>query len=143
MEEFTRRKNNGELEEFCGLVDSSKVYVDTVEGLGFGVFARQDIEEDEIVEVGIMYRLEGIDGNKDHHVFTWSDDRTVWAAGSGCIPFYNHTSYSPNIKKVGDLENDRMMIIALRDIRAGEELRNTYYSAKWREIFVEEKLAEL
>jgi SET domain-containing protein len=118
-------------------VNCDKVYVDKSE-FGFGVFARQDIAKDEIVEIGLMYIISDVDGNINEHLFTWSDDKTVWAGASGCIPFYNHSD-NPNIKKVGDLKNNTMHIIALKDIKKGEELRNTYMSSKWRTCFKELK----
>jgi len=118
-------------------VNCDKVYVDKSE-FGFGVFARQDIAKDEIVEIGLMYIISDVDGNINEHLFTWSDDKTVWAGASGCIPFYNHSD-NPNIKKVGDLKNNTMHIIALKDIKKGEELRNTYMSSKWRKCFKELK----
>lgn len=114
-------------------VNCSRVYVDKCE-YGYGVFANEDIKTGEVVEIGLMYVIEGVDGNNNEHLFTWSDDRTKWAGASGCIPFYNHSN-EPNIKKVGDLVNNTMQIIALKDISKGEELRNTYYSAKWRKCF--------
>lgn len=116
-----------------GFVNCDKVYVDKSQ-YGFGVFAREDILKDEIVESGLMYIINDVDGNNNEHLFTWSDDKTVWAGASGCIPFYNHSLW-PNIKKVGDLKNNKMVIIALKDIKKGEELRNTYMSSKWRKCF--------
>ena len=62
------------------------------------------------------------------------DDRKSWAAGSGCIPFYNHSDI-PNIVKKGDLKNDTMTIYALVDIKKDEELMNTYFSKQWRACF--------
>ena len=109
------------------------VYID-VSKHGLGVFALFDFKKDEIIEYGIMYRLKNVDGNENPHLFTWSDDRTVWAGASGCIPFYNHSD-NPNVKKVGDLINDTMTIVALRNISKGEELCNTYFSSKWRTCF--------
>jgi len=114
-------------------VNCSRVYVDKCE-FGFGVFANEDIKEGEIVEIGLMYIIDGVDGNNNEHLFTWSDDRSRWAGASGCIPYYNHSDY-PNVKKVGDLVNNTMKIVALRDIANGEELRNQYMSAKWRKCF--------
>jgi hypothetical protein len=121
-----------------GLINCSKVYVDKSK-FGLGVFAKQDIKLGEIIETGLMYRLTNVDGNENPHLFTWSDDRSVWAAGSGCLPYYNHTSGEPNMKKIGDLINDTMVIIALRDIEAGEELVSQYYSASWRKCFADLK----
>lgn len=117
-----------------GLVNCSKVYVDKCE-YGLGVFAKHDFFKGEIIETGVMCRMVNTDGNENTHLFTWSDDRTVWAAGSGCLPFYNHTNGEPNMKKIGDLPNDRMTVVALRDIKAGEELVSRYYSASWRKCF--------
>ena len=116
-------------------IDTSKVYMDKSETCGgLGVFAKQDISKDEVVEVGLMAKLQNVDGNENPHLFTWSDDRKTWAIASGCLPWYNHSD-EPNVKKVGDLENDTMKIVALRDIKKGEELRNTYMSKEWRTCF--------
>ena len=115
-------------------IDCDKVYVDKSK-FGFGVFASLNIKKGEVVEKGIMVRLNNVDGNENPHLFTWSDDRKTWALGSGCLPFYNHTDNDPNVKKIGDLKNDTMVVVALRDIEKGEELLSTYYSAKWRKCF--------
>lgn len=120
--------------EQMGLVNCTKVYV-AKSRYGLGVFARQQIKVGEIIETGLMYRLVNVDGNENPHLFTWSDDRKTWAAGSGCLPYYNHTSEEPNMKKIGDLNNDTMIVVALRDIEPNEELVSTYYSAKWRKCF--------
>lgn len=117
-----------------GPVNCSKVYVGKSQ-YGNGVFARQDLVKGEIIETGLMMRMTNVDGNENPHLFTWSADRKTWAAGSGCLPFYNHTSGEPNMKKNGDLVNDTMIVVALRDIKAGEELVSQYYSASWRKCF--------
>lgn len=117
-----------------GLVNCLKIYVDK-STYGLGVFAKQDIKKGEIIETGLMMRMTNVDGNENEHLFTWSDDRQTWAAGSGCLPFYNHTSGIPNMKKCGDLVNDTMVVVALRDIKTGEELLSQYYSASWRKCF--------
>jgi len=115
-------------------IDCDKVYIDDSQ-FGFGVFTSQHIKKGDIVEIGVMVRLDNVDGNENPHLFTWSDDRKTWALGSGCLPFYNHTDSDPNVKKIGDLKNDTMVVVALRDIEKGEELLSTYYSAKWRKCF--------
>lgn len=116
-----------------GLVNCSKVYVDKSHH-GLSVFAKKDLGKGELVETGVMMRMKNVDGNENEHLFYWGSDRNTWASGSGCLPFYNHSEY-PNVRKVGDLDNDRMYVIALRDIYKGEELRNTYISSRWRECF--------
>ncbi len=126
---------NIEEREKMGLVNCSKVYIGKCK-YGYGVFAKDNYKKGEILETGIMMRMVNTDGNENPHLFTWSDDRTVWASGSGCLPFYNHASGEPNIKKVGDLKNDIMTVVAVRDIVKDEELVSKYYSANWRKCFV-------
>ncbi len=117
-----------------GLVNCSKVYVDNSQ-YGYGVFAKNHIQKGEIIETGLMMKIFNVDGNENPHLFTWSDDRQTWAAGSGCLPFYNHTFHEPNIKKIGNLDKNTMVVVALCDIKAGEELFSKYYSASWRKCF--------
>jgi hypothetical protein len=117
-----------------GKVNCSKVFVDNSQ-YGFGVFAKQDLIKGEIIETGLMMRMINTDGNENPHLFTWSDDRQSWAAGSGCLPFYNHTSGEPNMKKIGNLVKNTMIVVALCDINAYEELVSNYYSASWRKCF--------
>ena len=114
-------------------IDCSKVYIDKC-NYGLGVFANQDLVEGEVIEIGIMTILKNVDGEENEHLFTWSDDRKVWSAGSGCLPFYNHSD-TPNIKKIGNLTNNTMQIIALNNIKKNTELSGTYYSKKWRKCF--------
>ena len=115
-------------------IDCSNVYIAKCK-YGLGVFACSDFVEGEVIEYGLMTIISCVDGNINPHLFTWSDDRKVWACGSGCLPFYNNNSVNPNVKKQGDLKYNTMQIIALRDIKKGEELMNTYLSGKWRACF--------
>jgi SET domain-containing protein len=116
-------------------IDDSKVYLDKSKVCeGYGVFAKVAIKKDEVVEIGLMTRIKNVDGNENPHLFTWSDDRKVWASGSGHLPFYNYSD-EPNCIKKGDLPNDKLKVLAIRDISVGEELTSTYYSKKWRKCF--------
>lgn len=118
-----------------GLVDCSKVFVEPSGDKGAGAFAAVAIAAGEVVERGIVRRLpEGFDGHASPYVFTWSDDRTVWAIGSGCSTFYN-SSTDPNTEMHRDFANDTFEVLALRDIAAGEELTHTYKSLQWRGCF--------
>ena len=127
------QKNLNRRKQTDKYIDCSKVYVDKTD-IGFGVFAKIDIKKDQCIEHGIMTRLVNCCGNENPHLFTWSDDRKVWAIGSGCLTFYNHSD-TPNIKKIGNLEEDTLKVIALQDIKAGEELCGTYSSKIWRTCF--------
>lgn len=118
-----------------GLVDCTKVYVEASETGGAGAFAARPIAKGELVERGIVRRLpSGFDGGVSPFVFTWSDDRSVWAIGSGCSTFYN-CSKEPNTKMTRDFDNDCFEIHALRDIAEGEELTHVYKSLEWRPVF--------
>jgi SET domain-containing protein len=118
-----------------GLVDCSKVFVENSATGGAGAFAAVAIAKGELVEAGIVRRLPaGFDGHVSPHVFTWSEDRTVWAIGSGCSTFYN-TSDDPNTRLERFYDEDRFEIFALRDIEAGEEFTHIYKSLRWRACF--------
>ena len=120
-----------------GLVQCDNVFVATSADKGVGVFAANDISAGQIVERGIVRRLPtGFDGNTSPYVFTWSDDRTVWAIGSGCSTFYN-CSDTPNVKMHRDYEKDTFEITALNPISTGEELTHVYKSLKWRQCYTD------
>jgi hypothetical protein len=117
-----------------GWVDCSKVVVNASMG-GAGAFAACDIRKGEVVEFGIVRRLPPLfDGNECEYVFTWSEDRTVWAIGSGCSTYYN-CSDEPNTKMHRNFEKDTFEIHALRDITKGDELTHVYKSLQWRKCF--------
>ncbi len=118
-----------------GLVQCDKVFVMTSHDMGVGAFAACDISDGEIVEIGIVRRLPtNFDGDASPYVFTWSNDRTVWAIGSGCSTFYNY-SETPNTQMHRNFEKDTFEITALRPISKGEELTHIYKSLQWRACF--------
>lgn len=114
-------------------VDCSNVYVTSIKDKGLGVFARKKILKNELIEKGVMRRIE-FDGNKSPYLFTWSNDKKVWAFGSGCVTFYN-TSRTPNTIMTRYLDDDRFEIHALHDIDKDIELTHKYKSLEWRECF--------
>lgn len=100
---------------------------------GDGVYAKRAFKEGELVEFGPACRLL-VDGQKWDMVFTWADDRSVWAHCSVASVFYN-TSLDPNTHMTRYLDEDRFEIHACKDIQVGEELTHTYRSLLWRECF--------
>mmetsp|Transcript_13119 Transcript_13119/g.28915 ORF Transcript_13119/g.28915 Transcript_13119/m.28915 type:complete len:168 (+) Transcript_13119:43-546(+) len=117
------------------LIDCSKVYVKNDDHGGAGAFAAVPIKAGEVVERGIARRLP-LDGNACVYVFTWSEDRTVWAMASGCAVFYNTDLHgNENVKMNRYFDEDRFEFIALRDIEQDEELRHVYKSMSWRKCF--------
>lgn len=121
-----------------GMVHCAKVYVAPSKIHGLGVFARDNYPAGEVLETGLMIRMQNVDGHENPHLHTWSDDRTVWGMSTGCICFYNHSD-EPNVRKIGDLVRDTLVVVALRDIARDEELCNTYMSAPWRRCFADLK----
>ena len=114
-------------------IDCSKVIVKNANGKGDGAYANCDIKKDDIVEYGIV-RVIDIVGHRCPYVFTWSEDKTKWALGSGCSTFYN-TDNNPNSKFIRYFDENRFEIIAVRNISKGEELTHKYKSIQWRECF--------
>ena len=103
--------------------------------MGLGAFANQNIKRDDLIEKGVVRRIDS-DGHKSPYLFSWSEDRTVWAFASGCATFYN-TSLDPNTRFVRNYITDTFEIYAIRDIKVGEELTHKYKSLEWRECFQE------
>ena len=117
------------------LVDCSKVIVKNTNTMGLGAFINQNIKRGDLIEKGVVRRIDA-DGHKSPYLFTWSEDRTVWAFASGCATFYN-TSLDPNTRFVRNYITDTFKIYAQRDIKVGEELTYKYKSLEWRECFQE------
>ena len=117
------------------LVQCEKVSVkETSDGRGLGVFANLDISSGDIIEIGVARKVD-CDGNNNDYLFTWSEDRTIWAFCSGCATFYN-TSLDPNTEMSRDFENDIFTIYAIKEIKKGDELTHTYRSLSWRLCFL-------
>ena len=117
------------------LVDCSKVIVKNTNTMGLGAFTNQNIKRGDLIEKGVVRRIDS-DGHKSPYLFSWSEDRTVWAFASGCATFYN-TSLDPNTRFVRNYITDTFKIYAQRDIKVGEELTHKYKSLEWRECFQE------
>ena len=117
------------------LIDCSKVNVKNTNTMGLGAFANQNIKRDDLIERGVVRRID-TDGHKSPYLFTWSEDRTVWAFGSGCSTFYN-TSLTPNTRMDRNYENNSFEIYAIKDIKKDEQLTHKYKSLEWRECFQE------
>jgi hypothetical protein len=126
-------------EASASLVDCSRLYLKRDAYGGVGAFAVEPIKAGELVERGVVRRLP-VDGNTCAYVFTWSDDRSVWASGSGCSVFYNASlDGSENTQMKRFFEEDRFEIHATRDIAKDEEVTHLYKSIEWRECFKELK----
>ena len=101
---------------------------------GYGVYAKEELLKGDIIEKGVMTILNDVDGNKNPNLFTWSEDRKLWAMGSGYLSFYNF-SYEPNAIKKRNFNTNTLTITADNNIKKDEEITTTYFSKKWRECF--------
>lgn len=97
-----------------------------VPGKGRGIFARRAIPAGATIEVAPLSKFPGeISAERRRtepgweHVFTWEPGVSahVW----GLVALYNH-SPDPNVRVDDGPEADTAMVVALRDIAAGEEL---------------------
>merc|ERR1719161_1846510 len=85
---------------YPGDVDMSRVYVQKDQWGGHGVFARFPIAKGELVEKGIVRLLDGLDGNINPFVFTWSEgEPRKWAEGSGASEELTHVYISATWRK--------------------------------------------
>lgn len=95
-------------------------------GVGRGVFASRSIARGEVVETCPMLIVDDEQGEAlavgaEGYVFDWGDGATALALGYGSL--YNH-SFTPNATT---LETpDELVVTALRDIAAGEEIFINY-----------------
>ena len=118
-------------------VDCSRVYVKPVASGGGCAFAAVPIKKGELVKRGIVRRLP-VDGNTCPYVFTWSEDRSVRATGSGCSVFYNASlDGGENTEMTRFFDEDRFEIHAIRDIAQDEEVTHPYKSTMWRQCFAD------
>jgi SET domain-containing protein len=94
-------------------------------GKGRGVFARKDIKKGTTFETVplIVFNNDEVEGSKmSTYVFEWTKKTSAIALGYGSI--YNH-SYEPNARYY-DGRNETKLFVAIRDIKAGEEITVNY-----------------
>jgi uncharacterized protein len=94
-------------------------------GKGRGVFARKDIKKGTVFETVpmIVFANDECEGTKmATYVFEWTKTTSAIALGYGSL--YNH-SYQPNARYY-DGRGQTKIFMALRDIKAGEEITVNY-----------------
>jgi SET domain-containing protein len=111
------------------LTQSVAIEVRQVRGKGRGVFARRPIEDGEIIErvPVIVLPAEHVGDDPNHnplvgYVFAWGRGTVALALGYGSL--YNH-SFEPNAR-YEDVGVRTKRFVAIRDIRAGEEITVNY-----------------
>ena len=107
------------------MTHSDLLEVRSAPGKGRGVFARKDIKKGVVFETVplIVFENHECEGSKmATYVFEWTKKTSAIALGYGSL--YNH-SFQPN-SRYYDGRNDTKIFMALRDIKAGEELTVNY-----------------
>ena len=107
------------------------LYIEKSNGKGRGVFAKQTIPANTIIEespVIVMSAEERIilDQTRLHdYIFEWGRDSKQCCMALGYVPVYNH-SYRSNCEYEMDFENEIIKIKTIRLIESGEELFINY-----------------
>ena len=107
------------------------VYVAGTKKMGRGVFTSQPIPQGTLIELSPVIVMSGeerllLDKTLLHdYIFEWGKDLDQCAMALGLVSVYNH-SYSANCQYGMYYKQQAINIIAVRDIRAGEELFINY-----------------
>lgn len=107
------------------------LYIADSEGRGRGVFTRQDIPAETVIESSPVLVMSGeerrvLDLTLLHdYIFEWGEDKAQCCVALGYLSLYNHASPS-NCEYFMDYEEDIIWIKTVRVIRAGEELSINY-----------------
>jgi SET domain-containing protein len=113
---------------------SDSVYIDQsqIEGAGRGVFAKQDIDAGEMIEVSPMLVLDswlvtwGLRLTPlRNYFYQWGKNRRVSALALGFGSLYNH-NFDPNAVYEKDIEQRTITFTAREDIAEGEEITINY-----------------
>jgi hypothetical protein len=107
------------------------LYIEKAKGKGRGVFTREDIMEDTIIEISPVVVLSGeerklIDQTLLHdYIFVWNKEQSQCCVALGYVSLYNH-SYQSNCEYFMDYDEELIFIKAIRDIMAGDEITINY-----------------
>jgi len=107
------------------------LYVDATKEKGRGVFTRERIPANTVIEISpviVMERSdrEYLDKTLLHdYIFEWGKLKDKCCMALGLIPIYNH-SYKSNCEYFMDFEEENIMIKTVRIIEKGEELTINY-----------------
>ena len=105
------------------------LYYKAISGKGVGVFNELKIQKFDIIEYCPILiipknQVDIIRSTVLHdYYFLWDHNRAAIALGYGSL--YNH-SFSPNAEYIMDYSNNRIIVQALQDITAHEEITFNY-----------------
>tara|TARA_R110000868_G_scaffold157190_1_gene384342 strand:- start:254 stop:652 length:399 start_codon:yes stop_codon:yes gene_type:complete len=106
----------------------TKIYVESSPIHGLGVFASEDINEEEILEVCTVIDMGMRFGDTSHilidYRFNWPQGGSPWdkqVVSTGFALLYNHSN-TPNAAWRSNLENNTFEFYSIKNIKAGEEV---------------------
>ena len=106
----------------------TKIYVESSPIHGLGVFASEDINEEEILEVCTVIDMGMRFGESSHilidYRFNWPQGGSPWdkqVVSTGFALLYNHSN-TPNAAWRSNLENNTFEFYSIKNIKAGEEV---------------------
>lgn len=110
---------------------SENIYVAATSNKGRGVFAKNDLKKNTIIEIAPVIVLSKqdrllIDQTLLHdYIFEWGDKRNQYCMALGYVPLYNH-SYRSNCEYEMNYKLQTITVKTVRAIKAGEELFINY-----------------
>jgi len=113
------------------------LFVDATSEKGRGVFTRERIPANTIVEIAPVIVMdkkdrEHLDKTLLHdYIFEWGKLKNKCCMALGLVPIYNH-SYKSNCEYFMEFEDDNIMIKTVRVIEKGEEL-TINYNGDWND----------
>jgi len=108
------------------LIFSEKIIIKRSDIHRWGVFAKNDIKKDEIIEEFPYFFIPECEMDLTTSIIEYSYRfRGDYVIGMGCCGLYNH-SFNPNLDYCIDKANEIMVHYAIRDISSGEELTLNY-----------------
>lgn len=114
------------------------VYVGNTARKGRGMFTKAAILADTVLELAPVVVMTAeerklLDQTRLHdYIFEWQPGEThLCCMAQGYISVYNH-SYASNCEYFMDYDNETILIKAVRDIEAGEEL-TINYNGDWND----------
>ncbi len=113
------------------------LFVDDISEKGRGVFTRERIAANTVIEIAPVIVMEISD--REHldktllhdYIFEWGKLKDKCCMALGLIPIYNH-SYKSNCEYFMDFEDGSIMVKTVRVIENGEEL-TINYNGDWND----------
>lgn len=107
------------------------LFVDTIPGKGRGVFTRERIPANTVIELSPVIVMEKkdrafLDQTMLHdYIFEWGKNNEQCCMALGLVPMYNH-NYKSNCEYFMDFEEQSIMVKTVRVIEKDEELTINY-----------------